>query len=327
MVDVAALAGVSPSAISNFFHRPHLVSADAATRIRSAIEELGYVPNESARRLRSGNSKTMALMLLDAWIPFYADLSRGVEDVADANGWAVLFSNTGRDDYREKRNLRLFEAQGVGGVLVVPQGDIGAELSELRRRGVACVTIERSMRDQDIPSVGVDDRTGGRIGAQHLLERGRRRIAFLGDPATVVHVEERWRGVLDAVGSDNEASARLIPIPTLTMDGGLRATQELLDSPHADWPDAIFGANDLVALGALQACLGAGVRVPEDLAIMGYDDIGFAAQAAVPLTTVRQPAYELGRVAAEILLADAGAGPDVARHVTFTPELIVRASA
>ncbi|MBX3193827.1 MAG: substrate-binding domain-containing protein [Microbacteriaceae bacterium] len=96
---------------------------------------------------------------------------------------------------------------------------------------------------------------------------------------------------------------------------------------RADWPDAIFGANDLVALGALQACLGAGIRVPEDLAIMGYDDIGFAAQAAVPLTTVRQPAYELGRVAAEILLADAGAGPDVARHVTFTPELIVRASA
>lgn len=100
VVDVAALAGVSPSSISNYFHRPNLVSAEAATRIRAAIEELGYVPNESARRLRSGNSKTMALMLLDAWIPFYAELSRGVEDVADANGWAVLFSNTGRNDYR-----------------------------------------------------------------------------------------------------------------------------------------------------------------------------------------------------------------------------------
>ena len=200
-------------------------------------------------------------------------------------------------------------------------------LSELGHRGAVGQLEPLAGSRRAVGSRDVADRTGGRIGAERLLERGCRRIAFLGDPTTVVHVEERWRGVLDAVRAADGASARLIPIPTLTMDGGLRATQELLESPRAEWPDAIFGANDLVALGALQACLGAGVRVPEDLAIMGYDDIGFAAQAAVPLTTVRQPAYELGRVAAEILLADAGPGPDVARHVTFTPELIVRASA
>jgi len=197
----------------------------------------------------------------------------------------------------------------------------------MRRRGVACVTIEQSMPDDAIPSVAVDDDTGGRVGAQHLIDSGRRRIAFLGDPENVVHVEERWRGVLDVVQSHDGASAHLVPIPTSTMDGGLRATQELLELPRSSWPDAIFGANDLVALGALQACLGVGVRVPGDLAVMGYDDIGFAAQAAVPLTTVRQPAYELGRTAAEILLGVTMTGAEPAVHILFTPELVVRDSA
>lgn len=328
LADVAARAGVANSTVSNYLHRPEVVALETQARIRDAIDELRYIPNDNARRLRSGRSRTIALMLLDAWIPFYAQVSRGVEDVAFAGGWTVLFSNTGRDPERERRNLDVFESNRVQGVLIVPQGDVRDRLRDLRRAGTACVMIEESGPPMDLPSVAVNDVTGGALAGKHLLGMGRRRLAFIGDPVQVRHVGERWQGFRETTAASSVPTPKVVATQTLTMQAGLLAAEPLLALPRDQWPDGVFAANDLVALGMLQAFLRRGVRVPDDVALVGFDDIEFAAQAAIPLTTVRQPAYRLGTAAAELLIDEmTGGGAQEPRHIVFEPQLVVRESA
>ena len=328
VIEVAARAGVSASTVSNFLHRPEVVSPATQERVREAIAALRYVPNYHARQLRSGLSRTIGLLLLDAWSAFYAELSRGVEDFADERGWTIMVSNTRRNEDRERRNLDMYEAQRVRGILIVPQGLVGTRLRELRRAGTSCVVIEQWDPPSDIPSVTVNDTAGGSVAAEHLVRSGRRRLAFAGDPGQIRHVNERWQGFRAAVFDSTGDTPMLVRTQDLTMKAGLLAAGELLVGPPEERPDGVFAANDLVALGILQACMRAGVRVPDDIAIVGFDDIEFAAQAAVPLTTVKQPAVELGRTAAELLIEDMEHGGQLPpKHVLFEPKLIVRQSA
>lgn len=325
--DVAELAGVSRSTVSNYLHRAELVHADTRERIRSAIEQLRYVPNESARGLRSGFTRIIALSLLDAWTPFYSDFSRGVESTAVRDGWTVLFSNTDRDEVRERTSLEIFEAHRVRGLIIVPEGDVTERLVSMRARGIQSVTVEQPLASPGIPNVRVDDRRGGQIAAHHLLAGGHRRIAFIGDPDKVIHVKDRWEGFCGVLAGSS-ANVSLVPAD-LSMTGGVKAAMETFGRPAAEWPDAVFAANDLVGIGFLQGCLARGVTVPSQVAIVGFDDIDFAAQAAVPLTTIRQPAREMGIAAASTLLAMINGGVEdqpVAERV-FIPSLVVRESA
>src|SRR4051794_40281235 len=163
--DVAALAGVSPSTVSNYLNRPEVVHESTRTRIERAIRQLGFIRNENARQLRAGSSHTFALVLLDAWIPFFTEVARGVEDTGVASGWTVLFSNSARDPEREPRSLNVFAAERVRGILVVPKQDLRIRLREMQRQGITCVTVEPPDRADDISSVEVDHRAGGRAAA------------------------------------------------------------------------------------------------------------------------------------------------------------------
>lgn len=328
MSDVAARAGVSASTVSNYLHRPTVVRPATRERIFEAIEALRYVPNHNARQLRSGRSRTIALMLLDAWIPFYAELSRGVEDVALAGDWTVLFSNTKRDPERERRNLDVFESQRVQGMLIVPEGRLESRLVELQRAGMGCVVVEESDPPEDISSVSVDDVLGGELAAEHLWRSGRRRLAFVGDPHVVRHVAERWKGFSSRLADLSSQVAATVKPKDLTMAAGVRAVQDLVRLPAAVRPEGVFAANDTVALGILQGCLQLGVRVPDDLAIVGFDDIEFASFAAIPLTTIKQPAYQLGATAAAVLIEEMEGGLSTPpKHLVFEPELVIRESA
>jgi LacI family transcriptional regulator len=189
------------------------------------------------------------------------------------------------------------------------------------------VLVDRMSRTRDFASVSVDDKLGGRIGTEHLLATGRRRIAFIGGPAGLPQVRDR----LAAVRKTLRAAGRrdVIFTETTAMDAGAgrAGAEQLLALPRRLRPDAIFGANDLVALGALQALTLAGVRVGEEIALLGYDDIDFAASAAIPLSSVRQPSHELGRRAASILLdVIAGRNGGTTPHITLKPSLVVRRS-
>jgi LacI family transcriptional regulator len=326
--DVAEHAGVSVGTVSNVLNRPEVVSEHTRERVLGAIAALGFVRNESARHLRAGHSRTIGLVVLDIANPFFTDVARGVDDVVDPAGLAVILCNSDDRPEKESAHLDVLAEQRVQGVLITPTAELSPHLDSLRRRGIPVVLVDRRAPTPDQCSVAVDDVLGGRLAAAHLLERGHRRIAFIGGASGLPQVQERHAGVVAAVReATGDENALLVLSPEhLTVAGGREAAARIVGLPAARRPTAAVCANDLLALGVLQEMVRQGVRVPEDFAIVGYDDIDFAAAAAVPLTSVRKPRAALGSRAAALLLDEArGEGHTHVQEV-FEPTLVVRES-
>ncbi len=325
--DVAAAAGVSLGTVSNVLNRPDKVSPATRERILGVIEELGFVRNDAARQLRAGTNRAIAMIVLDVANPFFTDVAHSVERELTEQQRPLILANSGQDADREASYLDLFEEQRVSGMLITPVGRILPRLRQLRDRGVAVVMVDRKTGSRDFSSVSVDDHRGGRLAAEHLLDIGRRRLAFIGGPAGLSQVRDRLAAAREAVEAHGDgATIRFVETDSMDAAAGRGGAETLLALPADERPDAIFAANDLVALGVLQALTLARVAVPEDVALIGYDDIDFADSAAIPLSSVRQPRDELGRRAAEILL-DVIADPGTkVRHVVLEPELVVRRS-
>ena len=326
--DVALRAGVSVGTVSNVLNRPEEVSADSVERVSRAIEELGYIRNDAARKLRAGISTTVGFVVLDGQNPFYNDVVRGAEDEATRHGIAILYGNTDQDLAREKLYLDLFEEQQVRGLLIAPYGDVNARLQRLRARGIAAVLVDRFSGDGRFSSVSVDSVVGGRMAVDHLIEGGRRRIAFVGGPFDIRQVNDRLAGArVAAENAGAHVDLEVVATAAMTVEEGVAAGARILARPRREWPDALFAANDLLALGLLQSLVVDGrMLVPDDIAIIGFDDISFAAAAAVPLSSIRQPSRMIGRTALRIVLEEAADPDSIARQTVFQPELIVRAS-
>jgi LacI family transcriptional regulator len=328
--EVASHAGVSVGTVSNVLNRPEIVAPTTRARVLRSITELGFVPNESARQLRRGRGRVLGLVVLDVANPFFTDVARGVDEATSSAGMAVIFCNSDGDPTREAGFLDLLEEQRVQGVLITPIDDANERLLRLRERGILVILLDRLARRRDLCSVSVDDRLGGELAARHLLETGHRRIAFVGGPARLEQVRDRHQGASHAVreaGFDERETLRHVETPATTVPAGRDAAERILGTPRARRPTAVFCANDLLALGVLQVLTRQRVRVPGDIALVGYDDIDFAAAAAVPLSSVRQPRQALGRAAAELLMDEAN-NPDSHQHrqLIFEPELVVRDS-
>lgn len=326
--DVAATAGVSLGTVSNVLNRPDRVSASTRARVEQAMQSLGFVRNESARQLRAGTSRTLAYVMLDAGNPFFTDVAQGMEQAADDVDLALVLCNSGERPDREAAHLDLFQQQRVTGILVTPVDPESPTLEAIRDRGTPVVIVDRTRQDPTFCSVAVDDHLGGRLAIEHLLDRGHVRVAFVGGPAELGQVRDRLQGARDAWRSAGlpEADLCVLSTPSLGVAAGREAGQRLAGMPSARRPTGAFCANDMTALGLLQQVISSGARVPEHLAIVGYDDIEFAAAAAVPLTSVRQPRGELGAAAARLLLDEAANPEHEHQQVVFTPELVARES-
>jgi LacI family transcriptional regulator len=322
--DVAGHAGVSVGTVSNVLNRPDTVSETTRQRVLDAIAALGFVRNESARHLRAGHSRTIGLVVLDIANPFFTDVARGVEEVANAEGLAVILCNSDDRPAKEAAHLDVLAEHAVQGVLITPTPELSPALAALRERGVPVVLVDRRAADAEQCSVAVDDVLGGRLAAEHLLERGHRRIAFVGGDPDLPQVRERLQGVREVV--TQEDALTVLSLDTLTVAGGREAGEQIIGMPAGRRPTAAVCANDLLALGLLQEMVRHGVRVPDDLAIVGYDDIDFAAAAAVPLSSVRKPRALLGRRATELLLDEARNPEHVHEQPVFEPQLVVRES-
>jgi LacI family transcriptional regulator len=322
--DVAIRAGVSIGTVSNVLNTPAKVATSTAERVHAAIAELGFVRNDAARQLRAGSSRTVGLVLLDVRNPFFTDVARGAEERAAVEGLSVLLANSDERADREAAHLDLFEEQRVRGILISPVRESVPHLERLRDRGIPAVLVDRLATTDGFSSVSVDDVGGGERAVRHLLGIGRRRILFVGGPLDLAQVRDRLRGARAAVEAVPGARLDVLPIGALTMAHGVAAGREILALDRR--PDAVFAANDLVALGVLQGVgLIGGLRVPEDLALVGYDDIEFAASAVVPITSIRQPSAQMGAVALELLLAELADGTEH-RRIVLEPELVVRGS-
>jgi LacI family transcriptional regulator len=326
--EVAERAEVSLGTVSNVLNRPELVAEDTRVRVLAAIDELGFVRNSAARQLRGIKSAAIALIVLDFDNPFFTEVARGVEHAAAEADHLVILASSGTAPSREDQALRLLEEQRVAGILMSPATSTPSpRLREIRSHGTPIVLLDRHRRRRDQCSVAVNDTSGGKQVAEHLLALGHKSIGLINGPRALKPCAERRDGLFQVLATHGieVAAAHEIEKDTMTIEAGEAAMLELLGQPHP--PSAVFCGNDLLAIGAERAALGHRLRIPEDVAIVGYDDIRFAATSLVPLTSVRNPAYELGYQAAKLLIEEA---TDDAHHrhqnVLLEPELIIRAS-
>ena len=326
--DVAERAQVSLGTVSNVLNRPDRVSAGTRERVERAMVDLGFVLNDSARQLRMGRSNTFAYVMLDATNPFFTDVARGIELAAEKADLSLFLCNSDGRATREHAHLAHLQQQRVDGILITPVDPEAPELARIIAQGTPLVIVDRANTTGAFCSVTVDDRLGGRVAIEHLVDRGHTRVAYVGGPVAIGQVRERWEGARAAWHDAGLAESDLVHVETetLSVEEGRVAGERIAGLPRRSRPSAVFCANDLIALGLLQQVVSTGQRVPEDLAIVGYDDIAFAASAAVPLTSVRQPRQSLGRTAAELLIDEVNNPEHQHQQVEFTPELIARTS-
>ena len=327
MRDVALRAGVSVSTVSNALNRPDRVSTTSLRRVQAAIEALGFVRNEAARQLRRGESRTVGFVMLDGKNPFFMEVARAAEDRLAEAGLVMTLGDSARDVDRERGYLDLFEELRVQGILISPYGNVDERLQQLASRGIGVVLLNRQSLDGRLSSVSVDDVAGGRLAVEHLVARGRRRIAFVGSEDTS-QFADRLTGVRQVIAMNPDVSLEIVTITAPRVLEGRKVGVEIASRAPAERPDGIFASNDVVAMGLLQG-LTVGprpIRVPDEIALIGYDDIDFAESAVVPLTSVRHPGVTIAARAVELLLAEANDRDRPKQQVVYRPEIIERAS-
>jgi LacI family transcriptional regulator len=322
--DVAAVARVSLGTVSNVLNRSNSVAPEKRQRVLDAIESLGYVRHAGAALMRGGKAPTIGLVVLDIRNPFFTELARGAEEAARENGRLLILCNSDENADQERGYLEVLEEQRVLGVVISPVDERNDTLESLRERGTAVVLLGR--RRPDYCSVRVDDVGGGELAADHLLDLGHRRLAYVTAPLSIDQYSDRLKGVRRALrrrGLDEDV-CQIIEVGSLgTAAEGQLASAQLCDQ----YPDVtgVTCGNDLLALGVVAGLVRRGVRVPEQVSVVGFDDIEMAEQNPLPLTTIHQPKTELGRVATNLLLDEGLRGAAHAhREVVFQPHLVVR---
>jgi LacI family transcriptional regulator len=322
--DVARLAGVSTATVSRALNGTGQIAPATRAAIQAAVDQLGYHPNTVARSLVTKSTQTIAVLLPDITNPFYAALVGGVQQRALESGHTMLLCTTEGDPEREEQYLTLLRAKQVDGVLVDGLVLPSERITRFVRDGLPIVCLDRDIDSTLVPLVQVDNRLGARLATAHLLDLGHIRIAHVAGAPELRISEERVEGYREA-----HAAVGIQPYPGLvavggfTEEGGYEAALSLLDGPELT---AVFAANDLSAIGVLGALAERGLRVPDDVSVVGFDDLRLSRFTTPPLTTVHQPAREIAERATELLLRLAGGGEvGSARHL-LEPELVVRAS-
>ena len=326
--DVARLAGVSPSTVSRMLNGKGQFAPTTHRAVAQAVEQLRYRPNTIARSLRTKSTQTIAFLLPDIPDPFFVSLISGIQQHALQRDYAILLCVTEGNPEREEHYLNLLRAKQVDGALVDGLVLPPARLARFVEEGFPIVCLDRGIDLPSVPLVQVDNRLGARRATEHLLALGHTRVAHVAgaELQRLRHSRERLAGYRDALDAAGIApDPRLVAAGGYTEDGGHRAARALLDAGVGF--SAVFAANDLSAIGAVSAITAAGLRVPEDVSVVGFDDIHIAAFTVPPLTTVHQPAAEIAQRATELLVALIQGREAAERRHVLEPRLVVRASA
>jgi LacI family transcriptional regulator len=325
IVDVARKAGVSISTVSRVLSGNGHVDPVLATKVTRAAKQLNYTPNRVARSLRLRKNRVWALVISDIRTgPFFADVVRGVEDGAHASGYSMFLCNADEDPSKEAGYLQLAVAENVAGVILEPSG-AATDLEPLLNAGIHVVLVDRKLPGAQADTVVADNIAGARQAVEHLLENGYRRIACISGPLSTTTGFERlagYRMALEQAGLPVDDS--LNRVADFREEGGHRATDELLAEKAR--PDAVFITNNRMTAGALEAIEEAGLAIPDDIAVIGYDEISWAPLLRTSLTTVGQPAYDLGHESARLLLSRLDGYAGSPRTVVLPTSLNVRAS-
>lgn len=325
--DVARTAGVSIGTVSNVLNGTARVAPATREKVESAIAGLGFVRNGVARSLAAGRSSTLGFVIIDLSNSYFLDIARGAEAEAGEAGLNLLLANSDMSEAKQRTYVDLFVEERVAGILVAANHGSRQDLHR-SGRGVPVVVVDAPGDHTDVCAVVPDNELGGYLAASHLISTGRRRLLFAGT-TELVPVRDRLLGVERAVAEHPGVELEVEQTGNVQVEDGRRVGDDIVLRGPRERPDAVVAAADLLALGVLQSLLlSSSLRVPEDVAIIGYDDNRAAWDSAVPLSTIRQPGEEIGHEAVKLLLEELETGPDAHRHrlVTCEPRLVVRAS-
>lgn len=301
MRDVAERAGVSVTTVSHVINDTRPVSDELRRRVLASMANLGYQPNRLARSLRRGQTHTIGMIIPDSANPFFAEMARGVEDTSFENGYSVILCNSDGDLNKELLYTNVLTEKRVDGILFVAAGLSTDRIRDLQTQRTPLVVVDRDLPDAAVDSVLTDNAQGGWLAARHLIDLGHRRIACITGPSDVTPSAERVTGYRQAMKKAGiPVDESLVVKGDFQYDSAYRASIQLLQIK--DPPTAIFACNDLMAVAVMSAALAEGRQVPGDLSVVGFDDVRLAAFANPPLTTIAQPKYEMGVVAATMLL-------------------------
>jgi len=324
--NVAQHAGVSITTVSHVVNGTRFVSETARLRVEEAVRELGYVPSAVARSLKHNSTRTFGMVIPNNSNPYFAEIIRGVEDRCFAAGYNVILCNSNDDPKRQASYLRVLAEKRVDGLVFVASGSDAVVRATLGEIKIPLVLLDRDVAGMvNCDLVEVNHTVGGELATKHLLDLGHPRVACISGPPGLSPSSQRragWKQALEDTGVERKEND--LARGDFTARGGYLAMQVLLKRKPR--PTAVFVCNDLMAFGAMTAAREAGVAVPEQLSIVGFDDIDLAAFSAPPLTTVAQPKQQIGTLAAELLLERVEASRSETRRVILDPQLKIRGS-
>jgi len=324
--DVALEAQVSIASVSKILNDPDYGSAETRARVMAAIRKLGYQPNNIARSMVKGKTKMIALVIPDVRNPFFTDVARGVEDVANKYDYRVMLCNTDEDPAKQRNYIDVLRSKIVDGFIIAVASEEDRYLKKIDREKLPFVFIDRECPSIPADAIVVDNRDGAYKAVSHLIRLGHKRIGLVAGKRDTLTGRERLRGYLDAHRDAGlMVDETLIKDGGFTIEGGYGATRALLALEER--PTAIFISNNAMTIGCLKALSEARVKIPDDIAVVGFDDSEWAEFFTPPLTVIRQPTYTMGTLAGEILFQRLlKSGPSERKEIVLKPELVVRES-
>ena len=324
--DVAKFARVAPITVSRVINDSGYVSQQTRERVEAAIQELGYVPNMLGPSLRFQQTMTLAAVITDITNPFWTDVTRGIEDIAQANGYFVILCNTDESEVKQEQYLEMLLRRRIDGVLLVPASSTSDSIRLIKKQNIPVVVLDRRVPDIDVDIVRADSETGAYQLTKYLISKGHRQIAMLAGPQSVSTSVDRVNGFCRALDEiDLEMCEPLVFWGNFTKEAGYELTKRAIAATPK--PTALFAANNFIAIGAMKAFQGFDLSVPEDIALVGFDDLPEALVMFPFLTVAAQPAYEMAQEATRLLLTRiAGEAPEEHQEIVLPTELIIRQS-
>ncbi len=325
--DVAKRAGVAPITVSRVINNSGYASDKTRRRVEAAVAELGYVPSGPARSLRIKRTESIALILTDITNPFFTTVARGVEDAASEASYTVTYCNTDEDETKEQKNIELLLRQQVDGILLVPAMSKADAVGTIRGHDMPVVVLDRRVADAEADVVRCDSEGGAYDLVRHLLDLGHRRIAVLTGPEGTSTADDRLAGYMRAMSEAGvSVESEWVRRGSFNQASGYEMASEIVSQQAR--PTAVLAANNFIAIGAMKAFQAEGLSVPEDIALVGFDDLPEALVMFPFLTVAAQPAYEMAQEATRLLLARiAGQGPEARQEIVLPTKLIIRRSA
>lgn len=322
--DIAERVGVSITTVSLVLNNRNCrVSTETKERIFRTAEELNYVPNQIARSLATSETKTVGVIIPDITNPFFAEIAKGIGDALNQTGYTMFLSNSYNDSSQELAQIRKFQQHSVDGLIISSANSAQYDLTFERKLSTPLVILDRRISNFKRPRIEVDDFLGGYMATEYFLKCGHRRIACLAADQLYANAKERHNGYCQALKDYGiTVDKKLIFNSDFTINGGYEGGLQAIETDAT----ALFASNDLIAIGCYQACREKGVRIPEDISVIGFDDISSAEHLSPRLTTIRQPIYEIGHTAVEMLLSLINDPNRIPPNVVFPLHLIIRES-